>query len=143
MVFSNDNYYLMCYHDNHDGIANYRIDRMVDVLLEDEIINMEKYPQVVNLSDYRKQAFYMFGGEPIKVTFELDSDLIDVVFDKFGENIKVTDLGNNIIQFIAEIQISNMFYGWCCSFGEKLKITASDEIKEQFAVYLQTLSRQY
>ena len=31
MVFSNDNYYLICYHDNHDGITTYCIERMLNV----------------------------------------------------------------------------------------------------------------
>ena len=69
--------------------------------------------------------------------------MIDVIFDKFGEKTKISDLGNNKIQFSAEIQISNMFFGWCCSFGDKLKIVAPRELKSQFTDYLQALTTMY
>jgi len=36
-----------------------------------------------------------------------------------------------------------MFFGWCCSFGDKMKIVASKEIKEQFVEYLQELVSNY
>ena len=73
----------------------------------------------------------------------ISSDLIDVIFDKFGEKTKIADIGNNKIQFSAEVQISNMFFGWCCSFGDKMKIVAPRELKNQFIEYLQTLSTMY
>lgn len=85
----------------------------------------------------------MFGGEPMQVTIAVSSDLIDVIFDKFGEHTKVIDKGNGTIEFTTEIQISNMFFGWCCSFGDKMKIVAPTKIKEQFAEYLQALSKMY
>ena len=34
MVWNRDNYYLVCYHDNHDGITNYRMDRIENVRVE-------------------------------------------------------------------------------------------------------------
>lgn len=143
MVFSNDNYYLVCYHDNHSTLTNYRIDRMVDVTVTDNPINKDACPKDINISDYRKQAFSMFGGEPSQVTIAVSFDLIDVIFDKFGEHTKVIDKGNGTIEFTTEIQISNMFFGWCCSFGDKMKIVAPTKIKEQFVEYLQVLSNQY
>lgn len=143
MVFSNDNYYLVCYHDNHTTLTNYRIDRMTEVSVLDTPINKDARPKGIDLCNYRKQVFSMFGGEQTAVTLETTPDLIDVVFDKFGEQTKITEIGNNKIQFTAEIQISNMFFGWCCSFGEKMKIVAPQEIKEQFTEYLNRLCQNY
>ena len=139
MLFSNDNYYLVCYHDNHKTLTNYRIDRMTEVNMLDTSINKNACPKDLNVSNYRKQAFSMFSGATLSVIFEATSELIDVVFDKFGEKTKIVDLGNNKIQFKAEVQLSNMFFGWCCSFGEKLKIVSPSNIKEELGAYLQTL----
>lgn len=143
MVFSNDNYYMVCYHDNHSTLTNYRIDRMTEVDMLDTPINKNTRPKGIDISDYRKQAFSMFGGEPVNITFDTTSDLIDVIFDKFGMKTKITEVGDNKIQFTAEIQISNMFFGWCCSFGEKLKIIAPIDIKKKFTEYLYNLCEQY
>jgi predicted DNA-binding transcriptional regulator YafY len=85
----------------------------------------------------------MYSGEPTSVTLETTSDLLDVIFDKFGEKTKITDIGNGKIQFTAEIQISNMFLGWCSSFGTKMKIIAPTAIKEQYQTYLQEIIENY
>lgn len=143
LVFSNDNYYLVCYHDNHKMLTNYRVDRMTEVDMLDAPINKEARPKGIDISDSRKQAFSMFSGETQKVTFEMTSDLIDVIFDKFGEKTKIADLGDNKIQFSADVQISNMFFGWCCSFGDKLKIVAPSKIKEELHAYIQALVDSY
>lgn len=143
LVFSNDNYYLICYHDNHPTLTNYRIDRMTDVDVLDSLINVEACPHNIDISDYRKQAFFMFSGETISVTIEMSAELIDVVFDKFGEGTKVNDLGNGKIQFSVDIQESNMFYGWCCSFGEKLEIVSPSKVRNRFIDYLKVIDRNY
>lgn len=143
MVFSNDNYYLVCYHDNHSTLTNYRIDRMTEVSILDTPINSEARPKGIDIGDYRKQAFSMFGGKPKNVSFEVATELIDVIYDKFGEKVGIIDLGDNKFKFTAEIQISNMFFGWCCSFGDKLKIIAPKEIRVQFSDYLDGIVKNY
>lgn len=116
---------------------------MTEVDILDAPINKEARPKGIDVSNSRKQAFSMFSGETQNVTFEMASDLIDVIFDKFGEKTKITDLGNSKIKFSAEVQISNMFFGWCCSFGNKLKIVAPNEIKENLHAYIQALLDSY
>ena len=56
---------------------------------------------------------------------------------------KITEIGNNKIQFTADIQISNMFFGWCCCFGKKMKIVAPNDLKNRLIYYLQILSTMY
>ena len=143
MVFSNDNYYLVCYHDNHITLTNYRIDRMAEVGVLDTPINKDAHPKGIDLCNYRKQVFSMFGGKSERVTFEVASKLIDVIYDKFGEKVGITDLGNDKFKFTVDIQISDMFFGWCCSFGDKLKIIAPKEIKFQFSEYLNEIINNY
>lgn len=143
MVFSNDNYYLICYHDNHDGITTYRIDRMLNVSVSDQEINKAAQPKGMSIAKHRKQSFSMFGGKTETVKFEADKDLLDVIYDKFGEDTKISSLNNGKIAFSADIQISPMFFGWCCSFGERLKVIAPQYIKHQFNEYISVLIENY
>ena len=72
---------------------------MMEVGMLESPINKDAHPKGIDLSNYRKQVFSMFGGESTTVTLETTSDLIDVIFDKFGEQTKITEIGNNKIQF--------------------------------------------
>lgn len=61
-VFSNENYDLICYHDNHKKITSDRIDRMADIKKESALIDKSNQPKDLDISARRKQAFYRFGG---------------------------------------------------------------------------------
>lgn len=141
-VLSNDNYYLVCSHISFDDFTSYRIDRMSDVLIQ-------KTPAVIpdnldqTIAQYRKQAFFMFAGSPTAVTFQADNSLSNVIFDKFGEDTLLTDNLDGTFQFACNVEISNMFFGWCCSFGHKLKIIAPDSIKERLQQYIASLYALY
>ena len=141
MVFSNDNYYLICYHDNHDGITTYRIDRMLNVSVSDQEINKAAQPKGLNIAKHRKQSFSMFGGKTETVKFEADKDLLDVIYDKFGEDTQIRSIGNGKISFTADVQISPVFFGWCCSFGERLQLISPYNMKREFYEYLKQVMK--
>lgn len=143
MVFSNDNYYLVCYHDKHKNIASYRIDRMINVCVTEEQINLSARPKSLNISEYRRQAFSMFGGKTVSVCFEADVSLLDTVFDKFGENTVIVSCGDNLIQFTGIVQLSPVFFGWCCSFGDRLRVVGPESIVKQLEEFIFSVLKQY
>lgn len=143
MVLMNDNYYLLCYHDKHKNTASYRIDRMLDVNVTDEPVNEAAPPKSLDIPEHRKQAFSMFGGDPVLVTFEADASLLDVIYDRFGEKTPITDLGNGKITLSATVQISPTFFGWCCTFGDKLKIVSPKAVVGEMKEHIKTMMNAY
>lgn len=143
MVFSNDNYYLIGYHDNHDGVTTYRIDRMLNAEISEDSININAKPKSLNISQHRKQSFSMYSGKMEVVRFEADRDMIDIVFDKFGEDTRIICIDEERISFSAEIEISPVFFGWCCSFGNRLKVLAPLVVIESISDYINVLVKNY
>ena len=45
--------------------------------------------------------------------------------------------------FTTQIQISPQFFGWCCSFGDKLKVVAPDSIVNELEDYVYDLFQMY
>ena len=78
----------------------------------------------------------MFGGETATVRFEADASLLDVIYDKFGEKTVITSCGDNMIEFTATVQLSPVFFGWCCTFGEKLKIISPKAVVEELKLHI-------
>ena len=116
---------------------------MLNVEMLSDEINTKVRPKALSISKHRKQAFSMFGGEIQTVRFEADRDMLDVIFDKFGEDMSITSLGTDKISFSAEVQISPMFFGWCCSFGERLKVIAPNTVLQKLQKYIENLNRLY
>lgn len=57
LVCDNDNYYLVCYDDKHEGTANYRLDRMDELAEEDTPITEREKSRDFNQHIYRRQSF--------------------------------------------------------------------------------------
>ena len=142
-VFSNDNYYLICYDDKHNDMMHYRVDRMDQVtMLSDKSLPLPKGSRF-NVKKHKKQLFGMFIGEEEKVKFEVDKTLLDVVYDKFGRDIKFSAKDDNTYVFSADIQVSPIFYGWCCAFGDKLKVVSPDNVVLGIKEHINQLKENY
>ena len=126
-VFSDDKYYLMCFDDKHGNIVHYRIDRMENLNVTDEPISETKDSLAFDVKRHKKQVFGMFVGEPRNIVFEADPDLTDALFDKFGDDLDLTERDGKIV-FQAEAQISHTFLVWVMGFGKKLKILAPQDV---------------
>ena len=137
----NGQYYLTCYDDYHDGkLANYRMDRMDKVIMLDESITPNN---TVDIARYKRQQFEMFGGDTKKVTFVIDPKILDVIFDKFGSNVKIRSLENGNLSCTVEIQQSPIFINWCCSFGSRLRVISPPSTIEKIKEHLKEVGAQY
>ena len=142
-VFSDDNYYLICYDDWFGNFAHYRIDRMDEVTMLDVPISEEAQSNKAEIVKHKQQLFGMFGGDKQKVSFEADKSLIDVVFDFFGADLYISETSGDKIIFTAEVQVSKPFIAWCCSFGTGVKVTAPQTVVETVKNYLADTLGQY
>jgi len=89
VVWNKDNYYLVCYYDNHDDTVTYRIDRMEEAEEEKTERVYRKEFDGFDIEQYRQSVFSMFGGEEQEVDLQFDSAMLDDVFDKFGEEVNI------------------------------------------------------
>lgn len=143
-VFNNDNYYLVCYSDKHkDSVAHYKIDRMESVNTENKKITPSAVAKKFDPAKHYNEIFGMFTGETEQVTFEIDAKLLDAMIDRFGKDTQFTAKENGKLTFTAQVQVSPLFFGWCCSFGELLKVVAPSEILEQMKEHLLTALKNY
>lgn len=143
-VFNNDAYYLVCYSDKHkDRVAHYRIDRMENVNTGSNDITPAAVAKQFDPAKHYNEVFGMFTGETEQVTFEINAKLLDAMIDRFGENIKFTGKESGKLMFTAQVQISPQFFGWCCSFGDLLKVVGPSCILNKMASHLLVLCDSY
>ena len=65
-----------------------------------------------------------------------------MAFDKFGKSVKMSPFGENL-RFTADIQISDMFYGWCLALGDRIKIIAPKDVREEYIQKLRSVADSY
>lgn len=143
LVMDNDNYYFLGYDIFHSNMMHYRVDRMDAVQVSRHDKEGIKEFNKFDIKKHKKQLFGMFGGEGQEVRFRIDKSLLDVVFDVFGVDTKFTVLNDSMYEFKAEVQLSPQFFGWCCSFGDKLKVIAPTVVVDSLKKYIDSLSNNY
>lgn len=143
IVWSKDNYYIVCYRDDKEGTANYRIDRMEDVRIESTPVTQRTEFENMDIEKYKTQMFSMFGGEIQTVELEFIGDLLDDIFDKFGENIKVQKTGDDTYRVFEQIQVSPTFFSWVVGSCGKMRIVTPTKVKDQFNLFVGQIKTQY
>lgn len=142
LVFLEDNYYLCCYYRKHHGIANYRVDRMENVCIENSDICEAAQIQHNSMSEYTAQAFRMFGNEKVdEITLKFKNELIGTMFDKFGEDLNITRIDSETCQATVQVQISPTFWGWVFQFSGRLVLEASNALMNDLKKYYAKFNR--
>ena len=142
-VFADGNYYVMSYYPKYNKVSHYRVDRMEKIQIIDDEADMPPIEIASDVATYRKQLFGMFSGETTEVHIEMDKSLRNSIFDLFGDHIIVYDHGENHVRFKASVQVSHLFFGWCCSFGDKLKLVGPEKVVLELKEYVHSLISTY
>ena len=135
LVFNEDNYYMSSYSSRHDSTSHYRVDRMDGVKIIDEPCSEKAIALRDEVAAYTEQAFKMFGGQQEDVVLEFDRALIGVVYDKFGESVKMIPSGENKCIATVKVRISPTFWGWLFQFAGQMKIISPGHLLEQYREY--------
>lgn len=98
MVWDRNNYYLLCFSDNHENIATYRIDKMDKVWVSEIDRTPHREYELFDTEEYCKQAFSMFGGEKQKVTLLFDPEILSEIFNRFGDGVRVVEQSEKVQQ---------------------------------------------
>ena len=142
-VFDNGYYYLFCFDDFFGKVSHYRIDRMEGVKMTDLDMTPGVEKEIENLPTRKRQLFAMYGGDTAVVEVVADKELIDVIYDKFGDRVTLHTIDEQRVGFTAEVQVSPTFLAWCCSFGDKLKVKAPKKVVDQIKEYLEKMIKNY
>ncbi len=143
VVWNKDNYYLVCYYDNHDNTVTYRIDRMEEAKEEAAERAYRKEFDKFDIEQYRQSVFSMFGGEEQEVDLQFDSAMLDDVFDKFGEEVNIVKVSDSTYRLKVPIQISKTFFAWVVGTQGKMRILAPQVVCDQFNEFVAKIKEEY
>ncbi len=143
MVWNKDNYYLMTYHDRYEGVTNYRIDHMDNVEIEETPRTYREEYAHFQTEEYRKQVFSMFGGEAKTVGITFPGEMIDDIYDKFGESVNIYPTEDNRFKCVVTVQVSSTFYGWVAGSCGKVRIYSPEQVITGFNEFIDKIKTEY
>ncbi len=136
LVFNEDNYYLVSYSSKHDSISSYRVDRMEAVEANDKSISEKALALRDKMGEHTEQAFRMHGGKHEIITLEFDKSLTGVVYDRFGEDTRITEAPNGSYMTRVQVQISPSLWGWLIQFAGKMRIISPEWVIDKYQAHV-------
>jgi predicted DNA-binding transcriptional regulator YafY len=143
LSWDDENYYLVGYDSVVGQIKHYRVDKMLHIQMSEEEREGKEYFKKLDMADYAKKSFGMFGGKEQKVKLLVDNSLAGVIIDRFGKEVMLIPIDKCHFTVNVNVRVSKQFLGWIFSLGEKVKIVAPDEVVEQMRLEIERLIRQY
>ena len=138
-----ENYYLIGYDSEAGKIKHYRVDKMLRLQMSDEKREGKEHFKKLDMADYAKKSFGMFGGREEKVKLLVENTLAGVIIDRFGKDIMLIPSDEEHFTVNVDVHVSTQFFGWIISLGERVKILGPDEVVAQMKEEIQRLARQY
>ena len=143
LLWNSEYYYLIGYDAAEEKIKHFRVDKMRSISREEERRQGRETFEALDLMQYTRALFGMFGGETTEVTLECRNDLAGAVIDRFGKDITLIPVDEAHFRTRVCAVPSGQFRGWIISLGDGIRVTAPEEVVEAFRQDARRLSEQY
>lgn len=143
LSWDDENYYLVGYDSEAGEIRHYRVDKMLRIRITEEAREGREHFQKLDMADYAKKSFGMFGGKEEKVKLLVDNSLAGVMIDRFGKDIIMVPGKGEHFTVNVTVHVSSQFLGWIFSLGEKVKILGPEEVIQAMRREGERLTEQY
>lgn len=144
LTWDDENYYLIAYDEDADGIRHFRVDKMKSIEVLDKKREGRNQFKQFNLAQYAKMSFGMFGGEKTKVKLAFSGEYAGVILDRFGRDITIRPTDKSgWFETSVDVALSNQFLGWIFALGTKVRIAGPEDAVEMFKNEISTISKYY
>lgn len=144
LLINDGNYYLLAFDDARQKLMTYRVDRMKDVRRMGEPRDGAEAFAAIDLRDYTKRTFSMFGGKPERVRIRFINSLLDTALERFGATgVTYSKEDDKHFTVAADVEISDQFFGWLLGFGRRVKLLSPQPLVDQFSAYLDKVREMY
>ena len=131
LCWDSENYYLIA-HREDKGRTHFRVDRMEHIRLLDTPRKSPETYRDLNMAQYSKQVFGMFGGKTASVRLQFPNELADSAADRFGNDIMMIPQSDGTFTLTVDVDVSPVFFSWIFSFSGRVKILGPESVAEQY-----------
>ena len=143
MAAANGRYYLIANYDRYSNISHYRIDKISNIKILDELVKKQsELAESINLPKHMAEHIYMFSGESSRVTMRIDKFLVNDVVDWFGKDVSFYDETEDKVTASVIVNLKAMRY-WAMQYANYVEVLKPAKLREQIKVDLQNALGKY
>lgn len=149
IYWSDNNYYLIGAHDNHEGLTSYRLDRVENLTISEEYLidakekigpNPELYIQ-----EYIEKSVNHFSGESIRIEVEYAPNQVTnaILYDFAGSSVKVRKQANGSCRAVFSKMNSVTLTGWFMQYANMFKVIEPEKLRNELQKQLKEAVKNY
>ncbi|MBR2540707.1 MAG: WYL domain-containing protein [Mogibacterium sp.] len=143
LMWDDEKYYMVAYDSKHEDIIHYRVDKMMNIRLEDEPREGREAFREFNIAHYTNTLFGMYAGNETKVMLEAENHMVGVLIDRFGKDIIIVPEDDNHFRTTVTVAVSKQFFGWIAALDGEVRIVGPDSVVDQMREHMNKLAEQY
>lgn len=143
LIWDSENYYLAAYDHNKGQLRHYRVDKMWEIALTTLPRQGEREFEGFNPADYTRKHFGMYRGEEVNVKLRGRANMVNVVLDRFGQDIILVPDGEEHFTVTLPVVVSPQFFGWLFGLDGGLEIVHPQNVVEKYREHLRRQAEQY
>lgn len=137
LVWQDDFYYVLGFSERHQKMTKFRVDRIDKIELA--TTRSRKKPDNFEPVAFLKSIFSMYDGELQQIRLRCDSDMMKVIIDRFGKDVKTNSAGDNGFYADVEVSVSRTFFGWLFGFAGKIDIVSPKQVRDDYLSLAKTV----
>lgn len=130
LSWDSENYYMIAFDDTDKKIKHYRVDKMMKIRVTGEKREGRDAYEGIDLADYSRKTFGMFGGEERTVTLRCEDRFAGVMIDRFGKDVFLVPGKDGHFTVTVKVAVSSQFIGWVMGLSEGVTVTAPSDVVE-------------
>ncbi len=139
VVTSESRYYTVMYSLSHQSFANYRLDKMENVIISGE--PAEKIP--FDLNAWMQSGFRMYRGNPETVTAVFDLSLSSVVFDQFGKDLIISEVTDQTFTASIRSSVTPTLISWILQFPGRITVLKPQPLIDRLLEISESIQNTY
>lgn len=143
LLWNNDNYYLMGLDESSGIVKHYRVDKMMDVAVEEEKRSGESVFRDFDMGRFSAETFGMFDGKETILKIRFSNELVGVVLDRFGKKAVLQRSDDTLFFLQTHIRVSGQFFGWLTGLGPGAEIVSPEEVRKEYKSFLTKILKTY
>ncbi len=134
IVAANGRYYLVCNNDKYDSVANYRLDKITDIVLLDTPAKDHKkirgLEQGLNVPKHLAEHIYMFAGDSVPVRFRILNSAVSDVIDWFGADTVFIPEDEDHSTVMVTVNRNAMIY-WALQYSQSVEVLSPPDLRQE------------
>ena len=143
LLWDNENYYLVAYDAQMEGIRHFRVDKMLSVKDDGPGRLGREVFRSLDMSVYTNTRFGMFSGETTPVRLEFKNELAGAAVDRFGTDTILVPGENGTFTLTAPVAVNEPFFAWLATFGGDVKLLAPESAAEAMREHMKKILARY